>query len=93
MSKGLDGKHYGKWVTGIGQMPVMSGDNLLGTMIHTDKTGRPEYVEIQFETADTPSGYICWRLEFSQAMALFSHLHAAHLDAGFPMPPDPRGDQ
>lgn len=81
---------YGEWVVGITNMPVAGADHILGARITTDQKGRPEWVEVQYRTADAPNGVAQMRLDWLNALFLLSLLKSIQLDSGLPFPDDPR---
>lgn len=64
---------------------------MLGAALVTDRKGRPEWVDIQFQAADADGPFQQVRMDFPNALFLLSYLKSIQLDSGVPFPDDPRG--
>ena len=82
-------KHYGEWVVTIPPVPVLNADRILGIHIAHDSQNRPDFVTLQYQTADG-AGIQSVRMDFVNAMFLLSSLKSLQLDEGVPFPDDPR---
>lgn len=83
-------KPFGEFVASTHPVPSVNADHILGAVLVTDNQGRPEWVDVQFQTADGEYPFQQVRMEFLNAMFLFSCLRAIQLETGFKMPDDPR---
>ena len=81
---------YGEWVSSTDPIPTSNADRILGTLLVSDKWGRPEWVDIQYQTADGEM-FQQVRMDFENAMFLLSCLKSIQLDTGTHFPDDPRG--
>jgi hypothetical protein len=82
-------KIYGEWAISDPAEPANVVDRILGTQLLYDSKGRPEWVEIQFQSAS--EGVATVRTDFPNALFLLSCLKSLQLDSGVPFPDDPRG--
>jgi hypothetical protein len=81
---------YGEWAfASEPTIPLTNADRMLGARISFDLKNRPEWVDIQFQTADG-QGIQEIRMDFVNAMFLLSCLKSMQLDSGLPFPDDPR---
>jgi hypothetical protein len=81
---------YGDFVTSTTPLPTTNADQILGTQLVTDSRRRPEWVYLQFQSADSEYPFKQLRMPFADAMFLLSCLKGLQLDVGAPMPDDPR---
>lgn len=81
---------YGDAVVSTHPIPTSNADQILGIQLVTDRKRRPEWVDLQFQSADRE--YPCHqvRMDFPSAMFLLSCLKSVQLDLGMPFPDDPR---
>ena len=82
---------YGEFVVSTHAIPTANADRILGAALVSDSKGRPEWVDVQFETADPNGRFQQVRMDFSNALFLLSCLKSIQLDSGVPFPDDPRG--
>jgi len=82
-------KHYGEWAVTVPPVPVSNADRILGVHIAHDKQDHPDFVTLQYQTADG-GGVRSVRMDFVNAMFLLSCLKSLQLDEGVPFPDDPR---
>lgn len=82
-------KIYGEWLVSEPPLPVADADRILGVQLSTDAKGRPEWVDIQFQSAG--EGFRQFRMDLPNALFLLSCLKSIQLDTGTPFPDDPRG--
>lgn len=82
-------KHYGEWAVTVPPIPVLNADRILGVHISHDNQQRPDFVTVQYQTADG-SGIQSVRMDFVNSMFLLSCLKSLQLDEGVPFPDDPR---
>ena len=81
---------YGEFVASSHPIPTANADRILGAQLVTDAKGRPEWVDLQYQTADgEPFQQV--RMDFLNAMFLLSCLKSIQLDLDWPFPDDPRG--
>lgn len=81
---------YGEFVVSTEPLPTANADRILGTQLLTDRRRRPEWVDLQFETADSEERFHQVRMPFLDAMFLLSCLKSMQLDLGWNFPDDPR---
>jgi hypothetical protein len=82
---------YGEFVVSTQPIPTANADRILGAALVPDSKGRPEWVDIQYETADPNGRFQQIRMDFPNALFLLSCLKSIQLDTGVPFPDDPRG--
>jgi hypothetical protein len=82
-------KHYGEWAIMNPPVLVLNADRILGVHIAHDKQERPDFVTVQYQTADD-SGVQAIRMDYLNALFLLSCLKSIQLDEGSPFPDDPR---
>lgn len=82
-------KHYGEWAITSPPIPVSNADRILGVHIAHDKQRRPDFVTVQYQTADG-CGVDSVRMDYLNALFLLSCLKSMQLDEGTPFPDDPR---
>ena len=80
---------YGEWTVSIPPIEPLHADRIRGALVLFDKQRRPEWVDIQWESAGDK---VCHQLQmdFQNALFLLSVLKAIQLDTGTPFPDDPR---
>ena len=81
---------YGEFVVSTAPIPTANADRILGTQLSTDRKRRPEWVDLQFQTADAGGPFQQLRMPFLDAMFLLSCLKSMQLDLGWNFPDDPR---
>ena len=84
---------YGEFVVSLssgGDRPS-NADRIRGARLCLDPQGRPEWVDLQFASADGGSQLREVRMAFVEALFLLSLLKSIQLDSGTPFPDDPRG--
>lgn len=84
---------YGEFVASTRPIPTSNADRILGCQLLSDRKGRPEWVYLQFETADGDGRFHQVRMDFPNALFLLSCLKSMQLDTGTPFPDDPRGSR
>jgi len=81
---------YGEWEVGIDlPFPIQHADHILGARVLLDTKRRPEFVELQWRSADDGQTHQT-RMDWLNALALLSFLKCMQLDSGWPFPLDPR---
>ena len=83
-------KDYGEWIVSDPPITPVSVDHIQGVQILHDSSGRPDFVEVSFRSADGDP-FQTLRMDYVNALALLSMLKAMQLDEGTPFPDDPRG--
>ena len=90
-----DSNTYGEWSTISGHdIPEIGVDHVLGGHLQSDSKGRPDWVDIQFKSADgEPVQRL--KLDIENALVLCSILNAIKIDAATrctipPRPEPPR---
>lgn len=86
---GNNTKEYGKWAVSEPPHPVSNADHILGAQVSHDAKGRPDFVTIQYRSADG-DGFYDIRMDYLNALFLLSCLKSIQLDEGTPFPEDPR---
>lgn len=86
----MAGNLYGEFVVSTQPIPTVNADRILGAALVTDSKGRPEWVDVQYETADPNGRFRQIRMDFPNALFLLSCLKSIQLDSGVPFPNDPR---
>lgn len=86
----MEAKIYGEWAFSSGDLPVSNADRILGIRVSVDAKGRPEAVDLQYQTADGDQPFREVRMDFVNALFLLSALKSMQLDSGYPFPDDPR---
>jgi hypothetical protein len=81
---------YGEFVVSTEPIPSANADRILGTQLVTDRTRRPEWVDLHFQSADAEYPFHLLRMPFLDAMFLLSCLKSMQLDLGWDFPDDPR---
>lgn len=71
-------------------IPTQDADRILGCQLRCDTKGRPEWIDLQFQTAE-PNGFRQVTMDYPNALFLLSCLKSMQLDCGTPFPDDPRG--
>lgn len=80
---------YGEWRVSSQPRKVFHADRILGAKLSRDSSGRPEWVEFQWQ--DAPGAdFHQMQLDFPNAIALLSMLKCLQLDSGVDFPDDPR---
>lgn len=82
-------KVYGEWIICEPPIDPISADHILGVHILHDKSGRPDQVEISWQSAGAEP-FQTVRMDYLNALALLSMLKSMQLDEGTPFPDDPR---
>lgn len=82
---------YGRYAMSTEAIPLSNADHILGVQVSCDKGGNPEWVDLQYQTADGDHEVRQVRMDWLNALALLSMLKCAQLDSGQPFPDDPRG--
>jgi hypothetical protein len=85
----MPGKPYGEFVVSTHAISTANVDRVLGAALVSDRKGRPEWVEVQYETAE-PGRFQQIRMDFPNALFLLSCLKSIQLDSGVAFPDDPR---
>ncbi len=81
---------YGQFAAGtVPRSLILDRSN--GARLSSDSQGRPDWIDLQFESAE--HGLVELRLPFLEALALLSFLNSLQLDSGVPFPDDPRADR
>lgn len=86
----MTGKIYGEFFVSTEPVPTANADRILGAALIRDAKGRPEWVDVQYETADPNGRFQTVRIDFPNALWLLSCLKSIQLDSGVPFPDDPR---
>lgn len=87
MTKPSNGQIYGEWAVSSPPIEIEHADHVLGARILLDTKGRPEFVELQWQSTD---GVHQVRIEWRNALMLLSLLKSMQLDLEWPFPLDPR---
>lgn len=82
-------KTYGEWIINDPPTDPVIADHILGLHLGHDKSGRPDFVEISWQTAGEGPCQVL-QLDYLNALFLLSMLKSAQLDEGSPFPDDPR---
>lgn len=80
---------FGEWMESNQPPEALVADHILGAHVSHDSQGRPEWVEIQWQTEAGPN-YHRLQLDFPNAMFLLVLLRSIQLHTGTKMPDDPR---
>ncbi|MBB4611599.1 hypothetical protein [Sphingomonas yabuuchiae] len=86
----MQNKLYGEWAFSTPPIKPENADHILGAQVSVDRQGRPEFVDIQYRTADGGEAIRQVRMDWLNALALLSILKSMQLDSGAPFPNDPR---
>ena len=80
---------YGDWTVYVPPIEPVVADHISGVLLSYDKQRRPEWVDIQWQSAcDNKLHQL--QMDFLNALRLLSMLKAMQLDTGTPFPDDPR---
>ena len=60
----MSGKPYGEFVASTHPISTANADHVLGAALVCDTKGRPEWVDVQFETADENGRFQQVRMDF-----------------------------
>ena len=82
-------KPFGEFVASTHPISTSNADRILGALLVTDQQGRPEWIDIQYQTADGQTFHQV-RMDYLNGMFLLSCLRAIQLETGFEMPEDTR---
>lgn len=82
-------KDYGEWVINDPPTDPIIADRILGLHVAHDQSGRPDFVEISWQTAEAEPFQVL-QLDYPNALFLLSVLKSMQLDEGTPFPEDPR---
>jgi hypothetical protein len=85
----MSGQIYGDFAVSVSPLPVEGADRILGVQLSRDPQGRPDFVTVQYQSAEGQP-FRSVRMDYVNALFLLSCLKSMQLDEGTPFPDDPR---